>query len=52
MSQKSKNKQVAKHMTREQKIAVIAVKQAVNKQPLLSVSATRFALSAGSGSLC
>lgn len=34
MSQKSKNKQVAKHMTREQKIAVIAVKQAVNKQPL------------------
>ena len=34
MSQRSKNKQVAKHMTREQKIAVIAVKQAVNKQPL------------------
>lgn len=34
MSQKSKNKQVAKHMTREQKIAVIAVKQAVNKQPI------------------
>ena len=34
MSQRTNNKQVAKHMTREQKIAVIAVKQAVNKQPL------------------
>lgn len=34
MSNRNKNKRVAKHMTAEEKKAVIAVKQAVNKQPL------------------
>ena len=34
MSQRAKNKRVAHHMTNEEKKAVIAVKQAVNKQPL------------------
>ena len=35
MSSRNKNKKVALHMTAEEKKAVIAVKQAVNKQPLL-----------------
>ena len=34
MSTKSRNKAVARHMTNEEKKAVIAVKQAVNGQPL------------------
>ncbi len=33
MSTKSRNKAVARHMTTEEKKAVIAVKQAVNTQP-------------------
>ena len=34
MSSRNKNKRVARHMTAEAKKAVIAVKQAVNDQPL------------------
>jgi hypothetical protein len=34
MSNRNKNKRVARHMTSEAKKAVIAVKQAVNNQPL------------------
>lgn len=34
MSTKTKRKAVARHMTNEEKKAVIAVKQAVNGQPL------------------
>ena len=34
MSNRNKNKRVARHMTAEEKKAVIAVKLAVNKQPL------------------
>lgn len=34
MSSRNKNKKVARHMTAEEKKAVIAVKQAVNGQPL------------------
>ena len=34
MSNRNKNKRVARHMTAEEKKAVIAVKQAVNNQPL------------------
>lgn len=34
MSNRNKNKKVARHMTAEAKKAVIAVKQAVNNQPL------------------
>ena len=34
MSNRNKNKRVARHMTAEAKKAVIAVKQAVNNQPL------------------
>lgn len=34
MSTKTKRKAVARHMTAEEKKAVIAVKQAVNGQPL------------------
>ena len=34
MSTKNRNKAVARHMTAEAKKAVIAVKQAVNNQPL------------------
>lgn len=34
MSSRNKNKCVARHMTAEEKKAVIAVKQAVNKCPL------------------
>lgn len=34
MSTKKRNKAVARHMTAEEKKAVIAVKQAVNGQPL------------------
>lgn len=34
MSNRNKNKRVARHMTAEAKKAVIAVKQAVNGQPL------------------
>ena len=34
MSSRNKNKRVARHMTPEAKKAVIAVKQAVNGQPL------------------
>ena len=34
MSNRNKNKKVAHHMTAEAKKAVIAVKQAVNNQPL------------------
>ena len=34
MSNRNKNKRVARHMTAEEKKAVIAVKQAVNGQPL------------------
>ena len=33
MSSRNKNKRVARHMTNEEKKAVIAVKQAVNIQP-------------------
>ena len=34
MSSRNKNKRVARHMIAEEKKAVIAVKQAVNGQPL------------------
>lgn len=34
MSSRNKNKRIARHMTAEAKKAVIAVKQAVNNQPL------------------
>ena len=34
MSTKNRNKAIARHMTTEGKKAVIAVKQAVNNQPL------------------
>ena len=34
MSTKSRNKAIARHMIAEEKKAVIAVKQAVNNQPL------------------
>ena len=34
MSNRDENKKVARHMTAEAKKAVIAVKQAVNNQPL------------------
>lgn len=34
MSTKNRRKAVARHMTAEERKAVIAVKQAVNKQPL------------------
>ena len=34
MSTKTRNKEVARHMKNEEKKAVIAVKQAVNGQPL------------------
>ena len=34
MSNRNKNKRVARHMTAEEKKSVIAVKQAVNNQPL------------------
>ena len=34
MSNRNKNKRVARHMTAEEKKAVIAAKQAVNNQPL------------------
>ena len=34
MSSRNKNKRVARHMTNEEKKAVIAVKLAVNGQPL------------------
>ena len=34
MSSRNRNKKVAHHMTAEEKKAVIAVKQAVNGQPL------------------
>ena len=34
MSNRNKNKKVVRHMTAEAKKAVIAVKQAVNNQPL------------------
>ena len=34
MSSGNKNKRVARHMTAEAKKAIIAVKQAVNNQPL------------------
>lgn len=34
MSNRNKHKRVARHMTAEEKKVVIAVKQAVNKQPL------------------
>ncbi len=34
MSSRNRNKKVARNMTAEQKKTVIAVKQAVNKQPL------------------
>ena len=34
MSNRNRHKRVARHLTAEEKKAVIAVKQAVNKQPL------------------
>lgn len=34
MSNRNKNKRVARHMTAEAKKAIIAVKKAVNNQPL------------------
>lgn len=34
MSSRNKNKKVARHMTAEEKKTVIAVKRAVNNQPL------------------
>ena len=34
MSKRARNRRVALHMTAEERKAVIAVKQAVNKQPL------------------
>lgn len=47
MSQRAKNRKVAKHMTAEEKKAVIAVKQVVNKQPLFKRIGYAFRIIAG-----